>query len=48
MFDYRLFFAGSTLDTPPQRRQPVTDHDARRVFRIAAERRAERAAQGRR
>ena len=47
MFDYRLFFAGSTLDTPPRTRHPVTGHDAKRVFRLAAERRAERA-QGRR
>ncbi len=47
MFDYRLFFAGSTLDTPPRTRHRVTEHDARRVFRLAAERRAERA-QGRR
>ena len=43
MFDYRLFFAGSTLDTPPPARHPATGHDAKRVFRLAAERRAERA-----
>jgi hypothetical protein len=42
MFDYRLFFASSTLDTSPRERRPLLGHDAERVYRLAADRREQR------
>ena len=43
MFDYRLFFASTTLDTSTEReRHPLLGHDPKRVYRLAAERAAER------
>ena len=37
MFDYRLFFASSTLDSNPRDRRPVLGHDDKRVYRLPAE-----------
>jgi hypothetical protein len=42
MFDYRLFFANSTLDSPERARRPLLGHDAKRVYRLPAERREQR------
>jgi hypothetical protein len=42
MFDYRLFFASSTLDTTPRERRPLLGHDAERVYRLTTERRDRR------
>ena len=42
MFDYRLFFANSTLETPERARRPLLGHDAKRVYRLLAERREQR------
>ena len=42
MFDYRLFFANSTLDSTVRDRRPLLGHDARRVYRLPAERREKR------
>ena len=44
MFDYRLFFAGSTLDSGADRtRRPLLGHGAKRVYRLPTEHRAKRA-----
>jgi len=38
MFDYRLFFAGSTLDSGVERaRRPLLGHAAKRVYRLPTE-----------
>lgn len=42
MFDYRLFFAGSTLDSNERERRPNLGHDGKRVYRLPAERRSAR------
>lgn len=43
MFDYRLFFAGSTLDSGSERaRRPLLGHEAKRVFRLPTEHRVKR------
>jgi hypothetical protein len=42
MFDYRLFFANSTLDSRERDRRPLLGHDAKRVYRLPAERREQR------
>ena len=42
MFDYRLFFANSTLDSPERDRRPLLGHDAKRVYRLPVERREQR------
>jgi len=42
MFDYRLFFANSTLDGAERERRPLNGHDAKRVFRLTTERRPAR------
>lgn len=44
MFDYRLFFASSTLDHSERERdrRPLLAHDAKRVYRLPAERREQR------
>ncbi len=42
MFDYRLFFANSTLDSAERARRPLLGHDAKRVYRLAAQRREQR------
>jgi hypothetical protein len=42
MFDYRLFFANSTLDSAERERRPVLGHDGKRVYRLPAERREQR------
>ena len=42
MFDYRLFFASSTLDSNARDRRPILGHDDKRVYRLPAERRGER------
>lgn len=34
MFDYRLFFANSTLDSAERVRRPLLGHDAKRVYRL--------------
>ncbi len=39
MFDYRLFFANSTLDSNERERRPILGHDDRRVYRRPADRR---------
>lgn len=47
MFDYRLFFANSTLDSSERGRRPLLGHDAKRVYRLTTERR-DRRTKGRR
>ena len=42
MFDYRLFFAGSTLDGDERDRRMLLAHDNKRVYRLPAERRPAR------
>jgi hypothetical protein len=42
MFDYRLFFAGSTLDADTRDRRPILGHHDKRVYRLPTERRAAR------
>jgi hypothetical protein len=42
MFDYRLFFATSTLDGAERDRRPVLGHDEKRVYRLPVERRESR------
>jgi hypothetical protein len=44
MFDYRLFFASTTLDGNERNRRPILGHDAKRVYRLPTERRGERSA----
>ena len=36
MFDYRLFFASSTLDGSERRRRPILGHEDKRVYRLPA------------
>jgi hypothetical protein len=42
MFDYRLFFASSTLDSSPRGRRPILGHEDKRVYRLPAEPRSVR------
>lgn len=42
MFDYRLFFASSTLDGETRDRRPFLGHDERRVYRLRVDRRPSR------
>ena len=43
MFDYRLFFASSTLDsTSRDNRRPLLGHEEKLVYRLPAERREQR------
>jgi hypothetical protein len=42
MFDYRLFFASSTLDGDTRDRRPILGHDEKRIYRLPAERRPAR------
>ena len=42
MFDYRLFFAGSTLDANERARRPILGHDDKRVYRLPTEHRGGR------
>ena len=43
MFDYRLFFPSSTLDTTERdHRRPLLGHEEKLVYRLAAERREQR------
>ncbi|MGH2386072.1 MAG: hypothetical protein ACRDGB_13635 [Candidatus Limnocylindria bacterium] len=42
MFDYRLFFANSTLDGTERKRRPLLGHDAKRVYRLTTGRREQR------
>ncbi len=42
MFDYRLFFAGSTLDEGHATRRPQLGHHDKRVFRLPVEKREQR------
>jgi hypothetical protein len=42
MFDYRLFFASSTLDGDERERRPVLGHDDKRVYRLPAQPRPSR------
>jgi hypothetical protein len=42
MFDYRLFFASSTLDSIERNRRPMLGHEDKRVYRLPAERRSGR------
>ncbi|MGQ0608778.1 MAG: hypothetical protein ACT4OQ_10005 [Chloroflexota bacterium] len=48
MFDYRLFFANSTLDGAERNRRPLLGHDAKRVYRLTTERREQRSSRERR
>lgn len=34
MFDYRLFFANSTLDSTERERRPLLGHESKRVYRL--------------
>jgi hypothetical protein len=47
MFDYRLFFAGSTLDGPEHARRQAPAHEDKRVYRLPTERRSARPRQRR-
>lgn len=48
MFDYRLFFAGSTLDGGDERqRRAAPTHEEKRVYRLPAARRDARPRQRR-
>lgn len=42
MFDYRLFFASSTLDGGDRQRRPTLGHEKKRVYRLPAVRPATR------
>jgi hypothetical protein len=42
MFDYRLFFASSTLDSSERDRRPILGHDDKRVYRLPAQPRTSR------
>ena len=42
MFDYRLFFASSTLDGESRQRRPILGHEEKRVYRLPADRRTPR------
>jgi hypothetical protein len=43
MFDYRLFFPSSTLDSNDRaHRRPLLGHEEKRVYRLPAERREQR------
>jgi hypothetical protein len=42
MFDYRLFFASSTLDGSERQRRPILGHEDKRVYRLPAVRPATR------
>jgi hypothetical protein len=43
MFDYRLFFPSSTLDTPERdHRRPLLGHEEKMVYRLPAGRREQR------
>ena len=42
MFDYRLFFSSSTMETVERDRRPLLGHEGKRVYRLPAERRPER------
>ena len=43
MFDYRLFFPSSTLDsTARDHRRPILGHEEKLVYRLPAERREQR------
>ncbi len=42
MFDYRLFFPNSTLDSSEPPRRPQLGHHGRRVHHLAPERREPR------
>ena len=42
MFDYRLFFANSTLDSNERERRPLLGHDAKRFYRLSTGRREQR------
>jgi hypothetical protein len=43
MFDYRLFFATSTLDSPERdHRRPLLGHEEKLVYRLPTERREQR------
>ena len=42
MFDYRLFFATSTLDGENRLRRPILGHEEKRVYRLPADRRVTR------
>jgi len=42
MFDYRLFFASSTLDGGERQRRPILGHEDKRVYRLPAVRPANR------
>ena len=38
MFDYRLFFASSTLDGSDRPRRPILGHEDKRVYRMPTQR----------
>ena len=43
MFDYRLFFSGSTLDTTSrEQRRPLLGHEEKLIYRRPTERREQR------
>ena len=42
MFDYRLFFASSTLDGNARDRRPLLGHEDKRVYRLPAQPRSAR------
>jgi hypothetical protein len=42
MFDYRLFFASSTMEAVERERRPLLGHTEKRVYRLPGDRRPER------
>ena len=42
MFDYRLFFASSTMEVVERDRRPLLGHPEKRVHRLPGDRRPER------
>ncbi len=43
MFDYRLFFPSSTLETPERdHRRPLLGHEEKLVYRLPVDRREQR------
>ena len=42
MFDYRPFYANSTLEGNERQRRPILGHEDKRVYRLPAERHSNR------
>ncbi len=42
MFDYRLFFASTTLDSADRERRRLSGHEAKRIYQLPGARREQR------